>query len=75
MITREQYEEYKKLVMDYEQSEYEGKMREAEDDLNMFDDQDDDFDEYDSRLGCKCGAWKYGPKGFMHLADCICGAE
>lgn len=75
MITREQYEEYKKLVEEYEQCEFvDGLYREDDNDFND-DPDEDDFDEYDSRHGCKCGAWEYGPKGFLHLADCICGAE
>ncbi len=74
MITHEQYLEYKKLVEEYEQAEYDDGMREAESELD-FDPEDDEDDEYDSRFGCRCGAWEYGPKGFIHVADCICGAE
>lgn len=72
MITKEQYEDYKNLVQDYEQAEYENGMRDAEEDL-FNDDLDDEDDEYDERHGCTCGAWSYGPKGFVHVADCICG--
>lgn len=75
MITREQYEEYKKLVEEYEQAEFVDGLYEDEDNDFNDDHNEEDFDEYDSRHACECGAWKYGPKGFMHLADCICGAE
>lgn len=77
MITHEQYLEYKKLVEEYEQEE-EDELREAMndgDDNSWRYDPDDDFDEFDSRMNCKCGAWTYGVKGFIKHADCICGAE
>lgn len=79
MITKEQYEYYKKLVEEYEQAEYEEKSREAEEELNDdwdSGDEDDDFDPYDSRHLCKCGAWITRNDGkLIHVADCVCGAE
>jgi hypothetical protein len=87
MITKEQYEYYKKLVDEYEQAEFEEKSREAEEDLNeewteddVDDDydplSDDDFDPHDSRHLCKCGAWYTNAQGKLtHVADCVCGAE
>lgn len=86
MITREQYEHYKRLVYEYEQAEYDDKQRQADDDVNFMDDDSDDDDvdiecEDCGRLhcvcdlanGCTCGAWVFSPKGLVHVADCICG--
>ena len=81
MITKEQYEEYKKLCEDYEQAEYEDGMRNAEED------EDDEFYEEDLEeqreneraeiaSNCSCGAWVFSKSGAVcHVADCICGAE
>jgi len=83
MITKEQYEEYKKLVEEYEQAEYEEKSREAEAEF-AWEDEDDEEDLEERReneraeiaANCTCGAWGFNKSGFVyHVADCICGAE
>jgi hypothetical protein len=69
MITEEQYIEALQII---EQYEYEQKT-DVDDDFNE-DDNHHDFDENDTRYGCKCGAWQLGKNGLVHVADCICGA-
>jgi hypothetical protein len=80
MITKEQYEEYKKLVEDYEQAEYDEKSREADNEFDWMDDDGEECDGcgrpyHDCRCeliaNCTCGAYS---KTGAHIADCICGA-
>jgi hypothetical protein len=82
MISREQYIEYKRLVDEYEQAEFEEGTRQAEEDLD-FDDEDDKETECEwcgqalfqckceAAMNCTCGAYT---KNGVHVADCICGA-
>lgn len=76
MITREQYEEYKQLIEEYEQAEFEDGCRDAEED--DFDDDPFECDDCgyspcrcEQIENCTCGAWS---KTGAHIADCICGA-
>jgi hypothetical protein len=80
MITKDQYEEYKRLVEEYEQAEFEDGMRQAEDDLGDEGEEDNECDwcgrpHWECRceqiMNCTCGAYT---KTGAHVADCICGA-
>lgn len=84
MITKEQYEDYKKLVEEYEQAEYDEKSREADREFDLEDEDEDEDDLEEQRendraeraSNCSCGAWGFGKDGrAYHVADCICGAE
>lgn len=82
MITHEQYLEYKKLVEEYEQAEYEEKQREVDKEFEWEDEDDEDWEERreeeraETAMNCTCGAWVIGKDGRgYHVADCICGAE
>lgn len=76
MITKEQYEDYKRLVQEYEEAEYEENQRDADDELNDdWDDEDEGDIEDTIAANCRCGAWIFGKSGVLHVADCICGAE
>lgn len=76
-ITDEEFEKAQRIIDEYHRERQQQAEWDLEDDeeRNDYDPEDDDSDMYDSRLGCECGAWSYGPKGFIHLADCVCGAE
>lgn len=75
-ITDEEFQKAQAVIDEYHRERQQQADWELEDEEydNGYDPDDDD-DEYDSRHGCQCGAWSYGPKGFIHQADCICGAE
>lgn len=80
MITKEQYEEAKRIVAQYEHEE--GLELSMEDDDDFDGDEDDDFEErqdeedYERALSCTCGAWIVGKDGKgYHVADCFCGAD
>lgn len=84
MITESEYLKAKAIVEEYERDQFEDGTREAEEELNQFDEQDEDDIEEERQndlacraYSCTCGAWTFNKDKtkVLHVADCICGAE